>query len=268
MQQICSCIGSEIDLYLLGLLLQQMHLTDDIQSNGYEALAKKATAVAFTEGLLAHGQLALSSPCDMITFTHDSVNEAAYSLLEDGTAEAYHLELGNTLRKELDPHLQDKYLFTIASQLARGCHLVHEDDRIPIAELFKSAGEKSLRTFAFPEAHFFFEKGVALLDDQDWLKHYRLTCDLWVLLADCEIKSRDMTSLQGRLKNIFEHVEEGSTDWLNATHIKVLSMTLEGNRNVLDTGFAALRMAGVKFPTTNLPMHTIVSKQFLLLAHV
>ena len=164
--KICACIGKIIDLYILGLLLQEGQ-SETNEDN--EALAKKAISTAIKEGLLAIGQ------DGGVTFTHDLYNEAAYSLIEPDRRASLHLKLGKVLSEIICPNLQQKYMYTIASQLARGNELITgDDDRISMAHVFKISGEKSMSAFAFNEAHYYFTKSIHLLREEDWRTQYRL----------------------------------------------------------------------------------------------
>jgi len=219
MQQICSCIGSKIDLYVLGLLLRETHFVEGSGTVENEALAKKAIFMASQEGLLAVNQDGMG-----VTFTHDSVNEAAYSLLEPGRQATFHYELGKILQKNVCQTLLRKYLFTIAAQLARGNGIItDEEDRISTAFIFLNAGEKSMAASAFPEAHFFFSEGIKLLHNDDWTsnQNYRLCCDLYIKAADMGGLTADFKDMDKCLKVLFAHCHGASVDFLNASYLQV-----------------------------------------------
>lgn len=258
MEQICSCIGSKVDLYVLGVLIREMNFAEaegtDIEDDDV-LLAETAISIASQEGLLA-----ITKNDKVVVFTHDSVNEAAYFLLDPEQQAQYHLKLGQALHRRVCPNLYHKYLFTIAAQLARGIELItKDDDRITTVSIFLHAGEKSLAASAFPEAHFFFSKGIALLHEEDWTNNYQLCCDIYMKDADTASITGDFHDMDTCLKVLFGHCKGCLVDYLNATYIQVKSFGTRDNPAAIDIGIEALRMAGVKFPSQRLSQHTLVS---------
>ena len=154
-QQICACIGSRIDLYILGLLVRKHILLKVLILKKTIFFAKTAISVASWEGLLA-----VTHNVKGVTFIHDSINEAAYSLLKPVQRAPYHLKLGQILHKNLCPRLFQKCLFTVAAQLVRGNELTvdAEGNWIATASIFLSAEGKSMAVYAYPEARFSLQR--------------------------------------------------------------------------------------------------------------
>ncbi|KAL7541321.1 hypothetical protein ACHAXR_010809 [Thalassiosira sp. AJA248-18] len=246
--KICSCIGSRIDLYVLGVLLRETPFVEGSDAEDNVSFAKAAISFASQEGLLA-----VTPNGKAVAFTHDSVNEAAYSLLEPDRQASYHLKLGQTLHKNICPNLFRKYLFTIAAQLARGNKLItEEEDRISTVGIFRSAGEKSMSVSAFPEAHFFFAKGIDLLCESDWTNNYRLCCDIYMKDADTAAITGNIEDMTKCLTVLIDHCKGSIVDFLTASYIKARSLAAMGDPFAIDVGLEALRLAGEPFPTRNL----------------
>ena len=244
-----------MDLYLLGLLIRHTRFVESSDRDDNNAVARMAVAVASQEGLLA-----ITENGDGVAFTHDSVNEAAYSLVEYQEQESYHLQLGKTLLKHVPEGMLGKYVYAIASQLARGIELIAEDeDRLDIASIFLSAGERSSSAAAFPEAHFFLTKSVFLLRESDWADHYRLCSDVYMKCADTAALSGNDRDQDKCLAVLFERCGGSVVDYLNATYIQVRSLQAKDSPDALDVGLEALRTAGETFPSKNLTLHTMVS---------
>ena len=251
-------------MYILGLLIRETHaITDGPDIDDNVTLAKTAISVSSREGLLS-----VTPNGKGVTFTHDSVYEAAYSLLEPKEQGPYHLKLGQILHKNVCSNLMQKYLFTIAAQLARGNEFIaDEEDRIATASIFLSAGEKSMLASALPEAYFFFDKGIYLLREDDWTNNYRLCCDIYTKAADTAALTTDFQDMDRCLAILFDHCKGSIVDCLNASYIQVRSMVSRDDPAALDTGLEALRLAGEKIPSRNLVMHTIVSSIDLVCAN-
>lgn len=249
-------MGARVDLYLLGLLIREiLQYTDGSGTDGHVAFAMTAISRAAEEGFLV-----VSSTGDKVSFTHDSVNEAAYFLLEPEERCGYHLQLGQILRRNVCPTLLRKYLYTIAAQLARGNELITDEaDRIATVTIFLSAGEKSMSASAFPEAHFFLTKGIDLLREGDWESNYRLCCDIYMKDADTAAITGDIRDMDKCLAVLFHQCKESLVDHINASYIQVRSLLSRDDPSTLDVGLEALKIAGVNFPDSHLRVHIIVS---------
>ena len=249
--KICAYIGT-IDLYILGLILQDAN-PDTKKSN--QVLVKEALSVVTNDGLLALDHNGA------ITFTHDTVIEASFHLVESDKRASYHWYLGKVLDDKVCPHLRQRYLFTIAAQFARGLELIKDKvDRIHTANIFLSAGEKSLASGAISEALFFFGRGVSLMHDADWTTNYRLCCDLYTKAADTAALTSSFEEMESYLKCLYSNCEckARCVDYLNASFIQVRSMAARDDRDSLSVGLDALRRCGENFPSQNLTMHTVV----------
>ena len=147
--------------------------------------------------------------------------------------------------------------------MARGIELVtDDDDRITSISIFVSAGDKSSSASAFPEAHFFYSKGIDLLKEEDWTNNYRTCCDLWMKAADTASLTSDFPHMKKCLAILFDHCKDPA-DFLNASYIQVRHLSSKDDPASLDIGIEALQMAGEKIPSKNLPLHIIVSTNAL-----
>ena len=223
-----------------------------------ESLAKRAISMATQEGFLVQERDGLE-----VTFIHDSFQSAAYSLLDkEKQASCYHLKLGRILLRHLQPNLFQKYLFTIADQLARGYEFIREPkERITAARIFLQAGDKYKAASAFPEAHFFFARGIHVLHREDWAQHYRLCCDVYMAAAEVAQITGSHEDTEEWLKIIFEHSKDSIDDQFRAYFIQVKSLASRNQMEAaIDLGMGALRfLVGEQFPSRNLALHTLVS---------
>ena len=251
--KICACIGSRIDFYILGLCVREMESCD--REDSEIIIAKSAISEACNEGLLV-----VTKNEEGVVFTHDSVREAAYTLLEPEERAGFHLRLGQILHKHIWSHLYQDYLFTISAQLARGLSLItDEEDRISTAHIFQKTGEKSLAANAFAEAHFFFAKGSSLLRDEDWGNHFRLCADIYLQQADSAALTTDFRDMDNCLGVLFDRCKDYSpVDYLNASYIKVRALTARDDQAAVDIALEALSLVGETFPSQNLAKHTVL----------
>lgn len=259
-QQICSCIGSKTDLYILGILIRETHCVAEFDNHN-ESLAKKVVSVAAHEGLVTLSQ-------NEISFIHDSFAEAAYSLLEPEGRASFHLKLGKLLMQHVSKDLFQKYLFTIAAQLARGMSSLQDKDRILTARIFLNAGEKSNSVSAFPVSLSWLSFGISLLQDHDWLHHRRLCADIYLKAADAASITGDYDNMNSWLAIIFDRCKDSVVDLLTAYYIRVRKLAAKDeDPKALDVGLEALRLVNIRFPSKNMMLHIMVRKRKTFTPH-
>lgn len=160
-RQICACVGSRIDYEVLGFLVREVCPNNELLDFAETdiVLGRKAILPAISDGLLTESRDGAS-----VSFIHDSVQSAAYSLLPTEEQASFHLKLGQALNSKLNLSTSPSHImFTVANQLARAYELVQEDERIQVARIFVRAGDESKSAGAFRGAHYFYAKAIGVL---------------------------------------------------------------------------------------------------------
>jgi predicted ATPase len=237
------------------MLIRETHCAKEFDDDKNETLAKKVISVAAQEKVV-------TSRDERIAFIHDSFAEAAYSLLEPGQHTSFHLKLGVLLIKHIPKDLFQKYLFTIADQLARGMGLIEEKDRIPTIHVFQNAGDKSNSACAFPVALSWYSFGISLLREEDWLHHRRLCADVYLKAADSSSITGNYENMNSWLAIIFDQCKGSKVDLLTAYYIQVRKLAAKDeDPRALDVGLEALRLVNIRFPDKNMMPHIMVSNK-------
>eukprot|EP00804_Cyclotella_cryptica_P021476 CCRYP_005799-RA/>CCRYP_005799-RA protein AED:0.04 eAED:0.04 QI:150/1/1/1/0.83/0.85/7/550/1028 len=252
---ICACIGCKIDYNVLGVLVREVcHEYQVLNNDETEAasIGKNASLLAIQDGLLTESHDGIG-----VSFFHDSVQSAAYSLLNTEEQAQFHLKLGQILKSQLSPLSQ--YLFTVANQLARGCELVEEDERMEIARLFLRAGEESKSAADCRGAHYFYAKAVRLLSSQDWVHYYRLCCDAYLNGSEVAIWAGADKDAADWLEILHWRTRGSVLDQLRTSWIKFnLLVTKRQHEDAVNHGIQDLSsLAGVKIKVTNLNAQTL-----------
>jgi histidine kinase len=214
-----ACIGNSFDLKTLAIVAEQ--------SPAYVA-SKLWPAVE--EGLLlpqggGHHQLKMMDEGDVDEggrcpdavdrFLHDRVQQAAYSLIDEGEKKATHLKiarllLGSTRQEELGAGC-----FSIVEHYNKSSSLVRDDEeKLTLASLNLAAGRRAKESTAYAPALEYFTTGAALLDENDWKDHHPLMFGLHKGITECRFltgKSEDgiagADSLLRRCRSREEQVE-------------------------------------------------------------
>lgn len=133
-------------------------------------------------------------------FVHDSVREAAYTLVPDADRPEIHLRIGRRLRDCLHGREFEDGIFEAADHLNRGSSLLIDDaERAKVAELNLLAGIRAKASAAYSAALNYLVAGSSLLGEQSWTHNYRLTFDTHLNRAECEFMAGDVVKAEKRL---------------------------------------------------------------------
>jgi PAS domain S-box-containing protein len=134
-------------------------------------------------------------------FTHDRVQEAAYSTIAAELRAEDHLRIGRLLHAHTPAEKREESIFEIVNQLNRGAGLItSQDERDQLAELNLIAGRRSKASTAYASALRYFSTGQVLLTDDCWDRRHDLIFQLEMNRSECEF-------LTGELTVAIEHVE-------------------------------------------------------------
>lgn len=116
-------------------------------------------------------------------FLHDRVQQAAYSLIDEGDRPATHLQIGRLLLQTIPAADratgQFEGLFEIVNALNYGADLINEpQERIELVQLNLAAGRRAKAAAAYETADSFLQQGRSLLPENAWTAHYDLTLAL------------------------------------------------------------------------------------------
>jgi len=154
---------------------------------------------AVEAGLIIHAD-------GFITFTHDRVQEAAYALIPESERAATHLLIARALLTLTPEAERAEHLFEIVNQFDRGVSALESpSERTLVAELNLAAGRRARMSSAYSSASAYFTVGRELLGDDRWDRHYRLTFDLELQQAECDIVAGAMAVAEARLATLSQH---------------------------------------------------------------
>ena len=120
-------------------------------------------------------------------FIHDRVQEAAYSLIPEGSRAADHLRIGRLLAAQTPPEQREEAIFEIVNQLNRGAALItSREEREQLAEFNLLAGQRAKASTAYASALTYLIAGTDLLAEDCWERRHELTFALELDRAECE----------------------------------------------------------------------------------
>ena len=103
-------------------------------------------------------------------FLHDRVQEAVYSLIQEGARAAFHLRIGRLLASQTAPVEIEETIFEIVNHCNnRGSHLIDtSDERERVAQLNFIAGRRAKASTAYASALAYLVASRALLTEETW----------------------------------------------------------------------------------------------------
>ena len=136
-------------------------------------------------------------------FSHDRVQEAAYSMIPaEGRAEV-HLLIGRLLAVETPAEKREEAIFEIVGQLNRGAALISgQEERDQLAELNLIAGKRAKASTAYASALAYLNAGAALLAGNSWERQHELIFALELNRAGCEFLTGELSVADERLATL------------------------------------------------------------------
>jgi PAS domain S-box-containing protein len=133
-------------------------------------------------------------------FTHDRVQEAAYSLIPEASRAPDHLRIGRLLMVRTAPEQLEEAIFEIVNQLNRGAALITaEEEREQFAELNLIAGKRAKASTAYISALTYLVAGMTLLEEDCWKRRHELVFALELHRAEGEFLTGALTEAEQRL---------------------------------------------------------------------
>lgn len=207
---LAACIGNTFSLETLAIIGQ--HTPEATRNELTEAVR---------EGLLIPlGESAYR-------FSHDRIQQAAYSLMED--AASTHLRIGRLLLSHSDGRPTGEQLFAVVNQLNAAEHLITDpEERLRLAALNRDAGVQARNAAAYTSALKYMTAAVELLCEDAWCSHYPLTFSIYSELAWCRFHAGESEGIEA----IFDTLLSRANSVEDRVHVHKIRMEhyhLEGD---------------------------------------
>jgi predicted ATPase/transcriptional regulator with GAF, ATPase, and Fis domain len=177
---LAACVGNRVDLHTLAIVSAQtpQALAADLQQ-------------AIDEGLLLPcNDTAIEVTAATYTFLHDRVQQAAYAQIADTHKQPVHLQVGRLLLEQWDRANAPEQVFDIVRHLNFASALLTDDlERLALAQLNLTAGQRAKSSAAYQAALMYFEAGIGLLTEAHWDADYALLFALHLECAECQYLS-------------------------------------------------------------------------------
>lgn len=128
-----------------------------------------------------------STPKISLSFLHDRVQQAAYSLIPVDERSGLHYRIGQLLLSHFDDQEFEDHIFEIVNHLNIGNQFItNSTEKTRLANLNLKAGKKAKAAIAYESASKYFAAGVDLLEKQSWGTQYDLAFSLHLEKGESE----------------------------------------------------------------------------------
>ena len=190
-----ACLGSRCNLSLIRLL----------GNKSDEAALTFLFDVAINEGLFS--KLSTSDDDYLFKFSHDEIEQAAYTLIPAEERKTFHLSIARQLWERVrEDSSVASFIFVIVDQFCRGTDLIIDtNEKIEVAWLCVEAAEKAISLSAHPSALNYVLRGTTLLSESDWGENYDLCLRMFSATAEAHHVTGNHDGAVEALSKIFDN---------------------------------------------------------------
>lgn len=246
-----ACLGVRFDLDDLALI------ADDSPERIYQALGPaidEAFILPRTEPALYEaedGQSRLIIPC--FRFTHDRMQEAAYSTLGENELGPIHHRIGRRFLGRLREDESDEELLAAVTHLNLALdQLQTEAECMELAGLDLKAARKAYSAAAFDTALDYLRAGMSVVDDGIWIKAPDLAFELYRMRGELEYLN---SSFDAAEQYVYAAIERETDLYRRAElhHMLVIQYTLRAlYPRAIEVGREGLELLGMELPEDHL----------------
>ncbi len=256
---LAACIGNEFEAQTLAIISEKS--AEAAAQDLSEALAHGLVLALNKNHHAIDGDRLASRKNGALTFrfSHDRIQQAAYSLIAETERNQIHWRIGQLLLKNTPAAKREQKIFDIAAQLNRGSSMLgSEAERIELAQLNLQAGRKAKLSTAYEPARNLLQAGLDLLRDEDWSQHYDLALDLRVEAAEAGYLCGDYDTME----KLAAEVQQRAKNLLDQARVYVVKLQALLGQNklkeVISTALPVLRKLGLHYPDNANKLHVVI----------
>ncbi|MEH1850480.1 MAG: AAA family ATPase [Nostoc sp.] len=259
--QLAACIGNQFDLATLAIVAEQ--LETETSADLWQALQEGLVLPISDLYKLYQGEnndkLASQNETNnkqlaKYRFSHDRVQQAAYSLISENQKQLTHLKIGQRLLNATPEQERDEKLFEIVNQLNQGvAFITTETERYELAMLNFAAGQKAKSSTAYVAAMQYLNQGIELLTIESWQHCYEMTLALHELAAEVACLSGDFELMEQLVDDVL-HNAQHLLNTIKVYEVKILAYVAQSKQpEAIKIALIVLELFGIVFPTQPSP---------------
>ncbi|CAN1209778.1 AAA family ATPase [Tumidithrix helvetica PCC 7403] len=254
--KLAACIGNSFDLEILAIVYQQspVETATNLWSALQAGLVLPITEIyKFFQGNEPDSDANLFAPTyeqiPKYRFSHDRVQQAAYSLIPEIQKNATHYRMGQQLLKNIADCDLKEHIFEIVNHLNIAIELIKEPAaREELAKLNFIAGCKAKNATAYSAAVRYFALGRSLLASDAWLSQYDLALELYVEATEVAYLNGDIDEMESLIEVVLQQAKT-ALDKVKVYTVRINAYTSQGRMlEAIHTGLTALQQFAIDLP--------------------
>ena len=185
---------------------------------------------------------------------HDSVQEAAFSLVAANIVNDLKYQVGKRLLSTLNEDERETHIFAIVELLS--CHNVDDlgaTDKVMMARLYMEAAQKAKSMSAFCTAVRYTRLGIGILPGDHWRDHQELSLELYSTAAEVEGCTGNAIEMQEVCHEVFKQVHVPILSKLRAYNAHLEFLTFQGqHKEAIKLSLEVLHQLGFHIPRSSL----------------
>jgi PAS domain S-box-containing protein len=180
-------------------------------------------------------------------FSHDRIQQAAYSFIDKSSINALHYKIGQLILQSTPKNKIGESLFEIVDHLNHGLDIItQQDKRFEMADLNLQAGIKARASAAYQPAYEYFMTGLKLLQKNCWNEQYELTLSLHIQGCESAYLTGDFDTME-RISAIVLDSAVNETDKTKIYIVKILAYTAQNRPlDAAKVAISSVNRLGVK----------------------
>ena len=182
-------------------------------------------------------------------FSHDRIQEAAYTLIPEESRAQFQLRIGRLLHSRMSAEEIAKNIFSVVNQFNAGtAHIRRQTEKEQVAELNLTAGQKAKTSGAYASACTYLSAGMALIGQTGWQRSYDLALNLWLERAECEFLVGNFETAEQLISEVLQNGRSKLDK--SAAHRLKLQLCVLKTQNPEAVGIAleCLSLFGIEMP--------------------
>lgn len=265
--QLAACIGNKFSLNTLATVYQ--HSVNQTAKDLYPAIQAGLVLPIGTNYRFA--EISQSSELNSsieYRFSHDRVQQAAYSFNSETEKQSTHLKIGRLLNDSYSIDQRKEFLFDIVSHFNSASSLITEENElIEVVQMNLDAGKRAKASTAYEPSFQFLLYAKNFLPSDVWTTHYELALEVYSEQAECAYLVGDFDLMESQV-NIILKQSKDVIHTAKAYIIKIQAyLSLLKIEKALDIALEALAKLGIplqKTPHQGLVIFGLLKSKYLL----
>lgn len=249
--KLAACIGNQFDLETLAIISE----TSEIDTANYLWKALQEVLIIPQNKVykfyVNHEPIEIKKNKIEVTyrFSHDRIQQAAYSLIPDHEKQITHYRIGQLLLDKISPENREERIFELVSQLNHGISFIsQQNEQYQLAELNLIACRKARISTAYQVGREYANMGLQLLGKKGWKRQYKMSLAFHELATELAVLNGDFLGINKLVKTVIKNTT-CLFDRINIYRILIqANVTQKQLAEAITIGRNVLQELGITFP--------------------